>query len=272
MAEGEVVHLDLTDHVLTITMDRPEARNALSARMIAELGAAFTRLDDDIDCWVAILQAEGPTFCAGADLKEALRARAPRSEGESPARPAAITRPPAGPGGAPMLSRHRKPVVACVEGQAYAGGLEILLTCDLIVASTEAKFALTEVKRGLLAIGGGLFRLPRRLPHNIAMEMFLTGEAKSAEFMFQHGFVNRLTQPGAAREAARELARQITANSPVAVQAALDVAGTAAAEGWTDEQGWTGQREASRRVQSSEDLIEGLRAFSEKREPQWKGK
>ena len=215
MPENEVVHVELDEHILTITMDRPEARNALSQQMIAELGAAFARLDDDIDCWVGILQAEGPTFCAGADLKEALGARTgggQRSAVSTP--PESTPTPRAGGNGIPIMSRHRKPVVACVEGQAYAGGLELLLTCDLIVASTEAKFALAEVKRGLLAIGGALFRLPRRIPHNIAMEMFLTGEPRSAQFMYEQGFVNRLTEPGKAREAARELAASDRGQQP----------------------------------------------------------
>ena len=159
-----------------------------------------------------------------------------------------------------------------MEGFAYAGGLEILCMCTLVVASTDATFALSEVRRGLLAIGGGLFRLPRRLPMNIAMEMILTGEPQPAQLMFEHGFVNRLTAPGEARAAARELALQITANSPVAVQAALEVASTAVAEGWTDEEGFRRQGDALRRVQSSEDLVEGLRAFSEKRPAQWKGR
>jgi enoyl-CoA hydratase len=279
MADGDVVHVDLTDHVLTMTMDRPEARNALGRQMVAELTAAFRRLDDDADIWAGILQAEGPTFCAGADLKEALEDRTSsrrakegdgaerggaggegrRSGGRKPFRP-------------PMMQRHRKPVVACVEGHAYAGGMEILLACDLVVATTGARFALTEVKRGLLAVGGGLFRLPRRIPHNIAMEMLLTGEAKTAEVMHHHGFVNRLTAPGEARTAARALAEQLTANGPVAVQAALEVAGLAASEGWTEDEAWERQMEALHRVQRSEDLTEGLRAFAEKRPPQWKGR
>lgn len=266
MTDREIVHVEFAHHVLTITMDRPEARNALSQQMLAELGAAFERLDKDVDCWVGILQAEGPTFCAGADLKEALQART--SGGD------ALPAPPAREGGGTpsIMGRRRKPLIACVEGHAYAGGLEILLACDLIVASTDAQFALAEVKRGLLAIGGGLFRLPRRLPQSLATEMLLTGEPKPAELMFEHGLVNRLTDPGKARDAARELALQIAANSPVAVQAALEVSSRAVAEGWTDADGWTRQREASRRVQKSEDLIEGLRAFSEKRAPKWTGR
>lgn len=262
MADRELVHTDLSDHVLTITMDRPEARNALSRQMIAELGAAFQRLDEDEECWVGILQAEGPTFCAGADLKEALQQRdGPRAEPESREG-----------GGFNIMARRRKPVIACIEGQAFAGGLEITLSCDLVVASTESMFALFEVTRGLLAIGGGLFRLSRALPRNIALEMILTGAPKSSEEMLAHGLVNRVAPPAETRAQARELALLITRNSPVAVQAALEVAGAAIAETWTDAEGWAGQRAPSARVQSSEDLVEGLRAFSEKRPPVWKGR
>ncbi len=266
----EVVHVDLTDHVLTITMDRPDARNALNQQMIAELSAAFDRLDTDVDCWVGILQGEGKSFCAGADLKEALAARSGGGGAQS-ADKEGVDRAE-GPKGANMMSRKRKPLIACVEGQAYAGGMELLLTCDLVVADTNATFALSEVKRGLLAIGGGLFRLPRRIPHNIATEMVLTGEPKTADEMHQIGFLNRLVQPGQAREAAREFALRLTANSPVAVQAALEVSVTAATEGWTDDEGWEGQKGPFKRVSQSEDLIEGLRAFTEKRDPLWKGR
>jgi enoyl-CoA hydratase len=260
MTEKEVVHVDLVHHILTITMDRPEARNALNYQMMAELAAAFERLDDDIDCWVGILQGEGPTFCAGADLKEALQARQNGKEINRPANAASI------------FHRHRKPVIGCVEGPAYAGGLELLMTCNLIVATTEATFALAEVKRGLLAIGGGLFRLPRRLPANISTEMIVTGAPMPATVLHQHGFVNRLTQPGDARSCARDLATVIAANSPIAVQAALEVTASAISEGWTDEQGWKGQKDPSQRVLSSQDLVEGLRAFSEKRAPIWTGR
>ncbi len=268
MTERELVHVDFEGHVLTITMDRPEARNALSRQMMAELTAAFTRLDEDPECWVGIIQAEGPTFCAGADLKEALQTRTehrePASESTVPAE--RTSRRPA------IMTRRRKPLIACIEGQAFAGGLEIVLTCDLVVASTTSRFALFEVKRGLLAVGGGLFRLPRRIPYNVAMEMLLTGGEKSAEFMRDIGFVNRLADPGETRAAARALAMEIAVNSPISVQAALEVATQAADEGWTDEEGWEGQLGPFARVQASEDLVEGLRAFSEKRPAQWKGR
>ena len=259
MAEDEVVHTELAGHVLTITMDRPRARNALSRQMVAGLTAALGRLDDDPDCRVGILQAEGPTFCAGADLKEALESHT-TGPGGSPSAPDARS---------VLLQRHRKPLIGCVEGHAYAGGLEILLTCDVIVATVDAQFALTEVKRGLLAVGGGLFRLPRRLPANLAVEMILTGTPVPASLMFEHRFVNRLTDRGQARAAARELALQIAANSPVAVQAALEVASTAIAEAWSDDDGWNGQRGPFRRMQSSKDLLEGLRAFADKRQAEW---
>jgi enoyl-CoA hydratase len=260
MTEKEVVHVELVDHVLTITMDRPEARNALNYQMMSELAAAFERLDNELDCWVGVLQGEGPAFCVGADLKEALQARANHEEPTRPPNAASIFRP------------HRKPLIGCVEGYAFAGGLEILMTCDLVVATTEATFALSEVKRGLLAIGGGLFRLPRRLPTNIAKELIITGAAMPAAVLHQYGLINRLTQPGDARSAARDLATVIAANSPVAVQAALAVVGSSVAEGWTDDQGWAGQKGPSQRVLASEDLLEGLRAFSEKRAPNWSGR
>lgn len=269
--ERELVHVDLTDHVLTITMDRPEARNALSRQMMSELTAAFTRLDEDDDCWVGVIQAEGPSFCAGADLKEALQGRTGERQAPSPRADESDGQQRRGfvP---PIMTRRRKPLIACVEGQAFAGGLEIVLTCDMVVASTESRFALFEVKRGLLAVGGGLFRLPRRIPQNVAMEMLLTGVEKSARTMHELGLVNRLAEPGETRYAARQLALEIAANSPISVQAALEVANRSVDEGWTDEQGWRGQVEPFQRVQRSEDMIEGLEAFSEKRPAQWKGR
>jgi enoyl-CoA hydratase len=264
MSERELVHTEAKDHVLTVTMDRPEARNALNAQMLSELNTAFRRLEEEDDLRVAILQAEGLTFCAGADLKAAL---ATRSADSAPA-PAEDT----GSRGRGFFGRNSKPVIACIEGQAFAGGLEITLACDMVVATTDSQFALTEVKRGLLAIGGGLLRLTRRIPYNIAMEMLLTGAPKPAQFMFEQGLINRLTAPGEARAAARELALLIAANSPIAVQAAKEVAAQSFAENWSDAEGFKRIKGPQARVQKSEDLIEGLRAFSEKRDPVWKGR
>lgn len=258
----EIVHVDLADHVLTVTMDRPEARNALSRRMIGQLMDAFSRLDGEGDCWVGVLQAEGPSFCAGADLKDLARnsAATPRRSSVAPTSRS-------------LLHRRRKPLIACVEGHAFGGGLEIILaSCDIVVASTSAQFALTEVQRGLVASGGGMFRLPRRLPESLAMEMVLTGRPQAASTMYQHGFVNRLVAPGETRAAARELALQIVENSPVAVQAALEVARTSSAEGWSDEESWDRQRPAIDRVMASEDVIEGVRAFNERRPARWQGR
>jgi enoyl-CoA hydratase len=266
MSESQAVHTELSEHVLTITMDRPGARNALNRQMIADLAAAYTRLNDEDDCRVAVIQAEGPAFCAGADLKEALSDRRDRGQGE-PSGPARVRR-----AGESSIPRRRKPLIACVEGHAYAGGLELLMTCDMIVASTDATFALSEVRRGLMATGGGLFRLPRRLPETLAMEMVLTGAPQPADVMYGHGLLNRLTPPGEARKAARQLALAIAENSPVAVQAALEVATRSVAERWTDVDAVTGMQEPAQRVWSSADLMEGLQAFSEKRAPEWKGR
>ena len=263
MTDNDIVLVDFADNVLTITLNRPEARNALSRAMVEKLSAAFDRLENDPECRVAVLQAEGPSFCAGADLKEALAARtggapspADEMDGKVP----------------DLMRKRRKPLIACVEGQAFAGGLELVLVCDLLVASQTSLFALAEVKRGLLAVGGGLFRLPRRIPPAIATELLITGEAKSAEEMARYGLVNRIAAPGETRAAARELALQIAANSPVAVQAALEVTTAATFEAWSDAQGWEGQMAPFKRVRQSEDMVEGLRAFSEKRAPVWTGR
>jgi enoyl-CoA hydratase len=269
MPERELVHTEAKDHVLTITMDRPESRNALNAQMLAELNGAFKRLAEEDDLRVAILQAEGPTFCAGADLKSALAAR---SAGGDP-----TPKPPTDAAatdnrGRGFFGGNRKPVIACIEGQAFAGGLEITLTCDMVVATTDSQFALSEAKRGLLAVGGGTLKLTRRIPYNIAMEMILTGAPKPAKFMFELGLVNRLTAPGEARAAARELALLIAANSPIAVQAAKEVAAQSIAEQWTEDEGFKRQKGPQARVLASEDMMEGLRAFSEKRDPVWKGR
>jgi enoyl-CoA hydratase len=246
------------DHIFVITIDRPEARNAFNGAMAAQLEALIDRYEDDSALWVAIIKGNGPTFSAGQDLKAA-------RTGDMGA---AKKRGGFGIMGIPPA----KPIIAAIDGQALAGGMELTLSCDLIVATETSVFGLAEAKRGLLAIGGGCFRLPRRVPYHVAMEMILTGETKTAREMYTHGLVNKVVPPGQALEGALELARIIARNSPVAVKAAKEIAFRSAAEQWTDADGWTKQREPSKAVMQSADLQEGLRAFAEKRDPVWQGR
>jgi len=250
---------DVIDHrIFVITLDRPEARNAFNGAMAAQLEALIDRFDDDDALWVAIIKGNGPTFSAGQDLKAA-------RTGDMGA---AKKRGGFGIMGMPP----RKPIIAAIDGHALAGGMELTLSCDLIVATEASVFGLAEAKRGLLAVGGGCFRLPRRVPYHVAMEMILTGETKTAREMQAFGLVNKVAPPGQAFEGALELARIIARNSPVAVRAAKEIAFRSAAEQWTDADGWSKQQEPSRAVMRSEDLQEGLRAFAEKRDPVWKGR
>ena len=251
-------HEIVDDHIFVVTLDRPEARNAFNGAMATQLEALMDRFDDDEQLWVAIIKANGPTFSAGQDLKAA-------RVGDMGA---AKKRGGFGIMGMPP----KKPIIAAIDGQALAGGMEMVLSCDLVVATESSVFGLAEAKRGLLAVGGGCFRLPRRVPYHVAMEMILTGETKTAAEMHQHGLVNRIVPPGQALDGALELARIIARNSPVAVRAAKEIAYRSAAELWTDADGWTKQQEPSRTVMQSEDLQEGLRAFAEKRNPVWKGR
>ena len=248
----------IDEHILVITIDRPEARNAFNGAMAAQLEGLIDRYEDDAALWVAIIKGNGPTFSAGQDLKAA-------RTGDMGA---AKKRGGFGIMGMPPT----KPIIAAIDGQALAGGMELTLSCDLIVATETSVFGLAEAKRGLLAVGGGCFRLPRRVPYHVAMEMILTGETKTAAEMYTHGLVNKVVAPGKALEGALELARIIARNSPVAVKAAKEIAYRSAAELWTDSDGWTKQRDPSRAVMKSEDLQEGLRAFAEKRDPVWRGR
>ena len=250
----EYIHTETVDHILIITIDRPEARNAFNKAMALQMESVVDRFEADDQLWVAIIRGEGPSFSAGQDLK-----------GET-----AVAKKRGGFG--IMGMPPKKPLIAAIDGYALAGGMELTLSCDLIVATTTSQFGLMEVKRGLLAVGGGCFRLPRRVPYHVAMDMILTGDMKSAEEMKHFGLVNRLAEPGKALDVALELARVITANSPVAVQAAKEVAGRSAAELWKDSDAWTNQGDAFLRIQKSEDFREGLNAFAEKRDPVWKGK
>jgi enoyl-CoA hydratase len=243
------------DGVMVLTINRPEVRNALNREVSEAIAAAMDRLDEDPAIRVAILTGAGGTFSSGMDLKAF-------GEGE---RPIVEGRGLAGFVGAPP----RKPLIAAVEGHAVAGGLEVAIACDLIVASRGAAFGLPETKRGLIAAGGGLLRLPRRMPYNVAMEMALTGAPVDAERAAALGIVNRLTEPGEALAGARELAIEIAANGPLAVAASKRIVGFASE--MSEPEAWEAQEPLTDEVIFSEDAAEGARAFVEKRTPVWRG-
>jgi enoyl-CoA hydratase len=253
-----VVEYVTEGHVAVITINRPDARNAVNAEVANGIEEAIDRLEADDSLWLGILAGVPPVFCAGADLKVINAGRA----GDIATKRG---------GFAGITSRERtKPIIAAVDGPALAGGTEICLACDLIVASTTARFGIPEVKRCLVAAGGGLFRLPRKIPFNLAMELALTGDPIDAERAHHFGLVNYLCEPGAALATARELASRIEANAPVAVRASRRVILAAATE--DEKAGWRLSAEAMAEAMSSEDMKEGLTAFIEKRPPSWGGR
>ena len=244
--------------IAVIKINRPEARNAVNSAVAEGIEAAIDEIEAKDEIWLGIITGEPPVFCAGADLKEINAGRA-------------ATLATARGGFAGVAQRERtKPLIAAVDGPALAGGTEIVLACDLVVASTTATFGIPEVKRSLVAAAGGLFRLGRKLPMNMAMEMTLTGDPIAAEQAFHHGFVNRLVEPGKALDGAMALAEQVTANAPVAVRESRKV--VLAATNADDEVGWKMSAEAMGVAMTSEDFSEGLTAFIEKRPPRWKGR
>lgn len=253
-----MVEYELRGHVALLTIQRPEARNAVNAAVAQGMEAALDRFEADEAAWVAVLTGAGSTFSAGADLKAI-------SKGEGAS--LATER-----GGFAGIARRaiKKPIIAAVDGPALAGGCEIALSCDLIVASTAARFGLPEVKRSLVAAAGGLFRLPRALPERVALELVMTGEPLSAERAFHFGLVSRLVEPGNALAAAFELAESIAANAPLAVRASRDVARRAYVDG--DDELWNASFQAFASMMSTEDFLEGPRAFIEKRPPRWTGR
>jgi enoyl-CoA hydratase len=240
-----------------VKINRPEARNAVNGAVAQGIEHAIDRIEDDDSIWVGILTGEPPVFCAGADLKEINSGNAGALQTER-----------GGFGGITQRQR-TKPIIAAVDGPALAGGTEIVLSCDLVVAAATATFGIPEVKRSLVAAAGGLFRLPRKIPFNVAMEMALTGDPISAELAHHHGLVNRLCEPGQALEVATALAEQVCANAPVAVRETRKI--LLEATNAPDDVGWRMSVEGMAKAMSSDDFSEGLTAFIEKRRPQWKG-
>lgn len=240
--------------ILIITINRPEAKNAINAAVSNGLAAAVDRLDDDPGLSLAIITGAGGSFCAGMDLKAFARGENVLAKG----RGLGFTqRPPA------------KPIIAAVEGFALAGGTELALATDLICAASNSAFGIPEVKRGLVAGAGGLLRLPQRIPYQIAMELALTGDSLSAERGHALGLVNVLTEPGKALEAAVELGERITANGPLAVAATKRIITESRA--WDPADQWREQMKILMPVFGSNDATEGAIAFAEKRAPNWTG-
>jgi enoyl-CoA hydratase len=250
------VLVDVTDGVMTITINRPEAKNAINKAVAEGIAAAMDKLDSDNSIRVAFITGAGGTFCAGMDLKGFLRGERPSIPGR-------------GFGGV-TLKPPRKPLIAAVEGYALAGGFELVLACDLVVAAENAQFGVPEVKRGLAATAGGLVRLPRQLPYRIALELALTGDMFPAARAHQYGLINRLTRPGEALTEARQLAGTIAANGPLSVAASKRV--IVESEDWSAAEMWDKQKALTEHVFTSADAREGSAAFAEKRKPVWQGK
>jgi enoyl-CoA hydratase len=253
-----MVDYELQGRVAVMTLNRPEARNAVNGDVANGLEAAIDRLEEDDEAWMGILTHIGPVFSAGADLKAINAGQISQLQTKRG-------------GFAGFVQRERaKPVIAAVDGPAFAGGCEIALACDLIVASTQAKFGLPEVKRSLVAAAGGLFRLPRILPRPIALEMIMTGDPIDAERAAHFGLVNDLCEPGKALERALELAARIVANAPLAVRKSRSIALESVDA--DDSVGWKLSAESMIELSQTEDFWEGPKAFIEKRPAVWKGK
>lgn len=252
------VSFEQIDHVAIITLNRPEARNAVNGDVTTGLEQALDRYEADDNLRAAILTARGNVFCAGADLKEIAAGNAR----------ALFTKKG---GFAGLVKRQRKkPLIAAIRGSAVAGGTEIALACDLVVATEDSQFGLPEVKRSLVAGAGGVFRLPRAVGPAAAMEMILTGDAIPADRALQLGLINRVVADENLDRESLALANRIAGNAPLAVQMSLNIARRALTE--DDESLWRRSGEAVRDIGKTEDFKEGPRAFIEKRAPVWKGR
>ncbi len=247
------VELEIEDHVMIITMVRHDKRNAIDGEMTEALDQALNELDDNPDLWAGVITGGPDMFCAGTDM-------------------AATSGPPTERGGVyGVVGRSRvKPLIAAVEGFAYGGGFEVVMACDMVIAAENARFGLPEVKRGLVATSGALFRASRVLPLNVAKQLLFTGADLSPQEGHRLGMVNEITAPGGARAVALRWASKMAANAPVAVQQSLRVVDELTSA--TDEEAWELTRAARKVIGESEDSKEGVQAFFEKRPPQWTGR
>ena len=253
---SDVVLTSAEDGVLVITLNRPEAKNAANKALAEGVAAAIDELESNPDLRVGVLTGAGGTFCSGMDLKAFVSGETPNIEGR----------------GFAGLTEYlcAKPLIAAVEGYALAGGFELAISCDLIVAADDSKFGIPEVKRGLAAAAGGLVKLPKQIPSRIAMELALTGDFISSQRAAELGLITEVVASGSALDGAKALAAKIAANGPLAVAASKRV--VASAQDWNTDEMFGKQNDIVMPVFTSEDAIEGATAFAEKRAPNWKGK
>jgi enoyl-CoA hydratase len=253
-----VVEFEKQERLAIITLNRPEARNAVNGDVAIAMEAALDDYEADANLWAAILTANGKAFCAGADLKEIAAGRGNLLSTRKG-------------GFAGLVRRERtKPLIAAITGSALAGGTEIALACDMIVCSEETVFGLPEVKRSLVAAAGGLFRLPRAIGMAPALEMIMTGDPLPAERAYQLGMVNKVVPTDQVMTEARALAERVMANAPLAVQGSRRVAVRAFMD--PDDDLWRAGGKEFQGIANTEDFKEGPRAFIEKRAPNWKGR
>lgn len=250
--DSDAVLTEQRDRVLLITLNRPDAMNAINGALASGLWAAVERLNADDGLTAGVLTGNGRGFCSGMDLKAF-------SRGED-----------IGPMMTFVQQGAQKPLIGAIEGFALAGGLELALTCDLLVAAAGAKLGIPEVNVGLFAAGGGLLRLPSRVGYGKAMELAITGDPITADDAAQYGLVTRLVEPGSAVDAAMELAERVARNAPLAVAASKQL--IKATQGATEAEFWEIQQPLQARVFTSDDAKEGPAAFAEKRRPEWTGR